>query len=133
MSDNPKKSRWQKFEEMGEREVRARVAAQSWGEDKIAAAKQWLDEKALSGASADRAATLAETRAANELARSANDLAEAANASALEAKTIARDASASAKQSADAARTSKIIATLALIVAAIAIANSITGIFIHHW
>ena len=132
MSDTQRKTRWQKFDEMGEQEVRKRIAAQSWGEDKVAAAKQWLDQKALSGASTDSDATLAETRAANELARSANDLAEVAITSASKANAIARDASASAKQSADASRTSNMIATLALIVAAIAIAISLTGIFIHH-
>ena len=132
MSDEPRKTRWQKFDEMGEREVRARVAAQSWGEEKIAAAKQWLDQKASSDASTDSDATLAETRAANELARSANDLAEVAITSASKANAIARDASAVAKRSEDAARTNNVIAMLALVAAAIAIAISIIGIFIHH-
>jgi hypothetical protein len=127
MTDNDplawQSARWAEFEQLGEAEVRKHIVSIAWGEGKIALAKQWLDHKSSSDSAADRAATLAEARAANELARAANSLAEAAN-------VTADAAAASAARSAEAAKTNNIIATIALIAAVIAIAVSVIGIFL---
>jgi len=122
-------TRWQEFEDLGEIEVRKRLAARLWSEEKEALARQWIEfrEARDSSTSAD---SLALAREANDLARSANDLARSANISASEANAIARRAASSASLSADAARTNNIIATLALIAAVIAIALSIIGLFL---
>jgi hypothetical protein len=106
-------ARWHEFETLGQEEVRKRLAASIWSEEKSALARQWLEFHT------------------SALPREANDLARSANAAALEANSIARDAAASARHSAEAARTNNIIATLALIGAVIAIAVSIIGLFLH--
>jgi hypothetical protein len=111
--DGPTEIRWKEFEDLGEDEVRKRLAASIWGEDKARLARQWLEFRETA------------------LAREANDLARSANTAALEANSIARDAAASARQSVEAARTNNIIATLALCGAGIAIAISIIGLFLH--
>jgi hypothetical protein len=122
--DDLQSTRWQEFEKLGEIEVRERLAAHIWSEEKDALARQWLEYCESFNSSEDRLRTLAVAKDANDLARSANE-------AALEANSIARTASDSAKRSADAARTSNMIATLALIAAAIAIALSIIGMFLH--
>ena len=60
------------FEGLGEEEVRKRLSASIWGEDKARLARQWLEDRETS------------------LARDANDLARRANDAAKEANDIAR-------------------------------------------
>lgn len=115
---DPQSTRWQEFEELGEVEVRKRLAAHIWGEEKEALAHQWLEFRESSNSSEVRRQTLA-------VAREANDLARAANNSALEANAIARDSASSAKRSAKAARNSNIIAMAALIAAIIRVCTQI--------
>jgi hypothetical protein len=114
-------ARWAEFESLGVEEIRKRLGAQQYGEEKIRLAREWLAHQESLRTSTDNAASLAEARAAN-------DLAKAANLSASEANVIARAASDSAKRSAAAARTNNIIATAALIAAVIAIVVSIIGL-----
>lgn len=121
---DPQNAHWEEFEKLGEPEVRKRLAAHIWSEEKDALARQWIEWRESSNSSEDRRRILAVAREANDLARSANN-------SALDANAIARRAANSASESAEAARTNNIIATLALIAAAIAIAVSIIGIFLH--
>jgi hypothetical protein len=116
--------RWQEFETLGEVEVRKRLAAHIWSEEKEALARQWIEWRESSNLSEDRRQILAVAKEANDLARSAND-------SALDANAVARRAADSASESAAAARTNNIIATLALIAAVIAMALSIIGMFLH--
>jgi hypothetical protein len=56
------------FEDLGEEQVRARLAQHIWGEDKERLARQWLELRETSLA-----------REANDLARRANDVAREAN------------------------------------------------------
>ena len=56
------------FEDLGEEQVRARVAQHVWGEEKERLARQWLELRSTSLA-----------REANDLARRANDVAKEAN------------------------------------------------------
>lgn len=121
--NEPHDTRWKEFEALGEIEVRKRLAARVWGEEKEALAVQWLAHLESSGSSDARRRTLAVATEANDLARSANE-------AALEANSIARASSISANRSAEAARNSNIIATLALIAAIIAIALSIIGLIL---
>jgi hypothetical protein len=104
--------RWNEFEELGEIEVRKRLAAHIWSEEKEALARQWIEFRESHESSESRANSLA-------LAREANDLARSANVAASEANSIARASSLAAKRSADAAYTSNIIAAAALIIAII--------------
>ena len=122
---DPNDARWQEFESLGEIEVRKRLAAHMWSEEKEALARQWIEYRESFDSSASRANSLA-------LAREANDLARKANSSASEANVIARESASSAKLSAKAARSSNIIATAALIAATISIALSIIGLFLKH-
>jgi len=130
--DEATESRWREFENLGESEVRKRLAGRLWSEEKNALARQWLDLCESSRSSEDRRQTLIVAKEANDLARSANELALEANSLARSANTTALDSSTAANRSADAARTSNIIATLALAAAVIAIAVSTIGIFVHH-
>jgi hypothetical protein len=72
MADDVQDVRWKEFEELGEEEVRKRLGAHIWGEDKERLARQWLELRETS------------------LARQANDLAMKANDAAKEANDIAR-------------------------------------------
>ena len=99
---------------MGEQEVRKRLAAHIWSEEKEALARQWIEFRESQESSGSNANSLA-------LAREANTLARAANISASEANVIARDSASFAKKSARAASISNIIAIAALIAATIAI------------
>jgi hypothetical protein len=38
-------ARWKEFESLGEVEVRKRLAAQTWSEDKVALAHHWLEHR----------------------------------------------------------------------------------------
>jgi hypothetical protein len=89
--------RWKEFEELGEEEVRKRLAGHIWGEDKERLARQWLEAREAAKAAENRRKTLALAKEANDLARSANDV----------------------------ARRNNIVATLALVVAMIALGVSI--------
>jgi hypothetical protein len=68
MAEDVQDVRWKEFEELGEEEVRKRLGAHIWGEDKERLARQWLDLRSTSLA-----------REANDLARRANDVAREAN------------------------------------------------------
>jgi hypothetical protein len=118
MVEGPNDDRWKEFDALGEMEVRKRVVAQVWGEEKQKLAEHWLNYQESQDSSASRRETL---RLANE----ANDLARSANESALDANSIARASSDSAKRSAAAARTSNKIAAAALIAAIIAVVISV--------
>jgi hypothetical protein len=72
MTDDVQDVRWKEFEELGEEDVRKRLSAHIWGEDKERLARQWLELRETS------------------LAREANDLAKKANDAAKEANDIAR-------------------------------------------
>jgi hypothetical protein len=72
MTDDVQDVRWKEFEELGEDDVRKRLSAHIWGEDKERLARQWLELRETS------------------LAREANDLAKKANDAAKEANDIAR-------------------------------------------
>ena len=43
MADDVQDVRWKEFEELGEEEVRKRLGAHIWGEDKERLARQWLE------------------------------------------------------------------------------------------
>jgi uncharacterized tellurite resistance protein B-like protein len=105
MADDVHDVRWKEFEGLGEEDVRKRLAAHIWSEEKERLARQWLELRGTS------------------LAREANDLAKRANDAAKEANDLARSAN-------DLSRSNNIIATLALIGAVIAIAVSILGLFL---
>jgi hypothetical protein len=102
MAEDVQNVRWKEFEDLGEVEVRKRLARHIWDEDKERLARQWLESKEWSRSSEDSRATVAIAKEANDLARSANDI----------------------------ARSNNIIATVALIFAVIAIAISIIGLFL---
>jgi hypothetical protein len=68
MTDDVQDVRWKEFEELGEEEVRKRLAQHIWGEEKEQLARQWLELRSTSLA-----------RVANDLARRANDTANEAN------------------------------------------------------
>lgn len=72
MTDDVQDVRWKEFEELGEEDVRKRLARHIWLEDKERLARQWLELRETS------------------LAREANDLARRANDAAKEANDIAR-------------------------------------------
>src|SRR5262245_56855855 len=78
MADDVHETRWKEFEDLGEEEVRKRLAQHIWGEDKERLARQWLDHRSTSLA-----------REANDLARTANDIAEKANSLARKGNIIA--------------------------------------------
>jgi hypothetical protein len=144
-------ARWREFDNLGIEEVRKQLAAQIYGEDKAAQAREWVAhqesertfavtrkaleaseqavEEARNANSLSREA-VSEARNANELASKSNEFASKANDLARMANDTASDAAASARRTADAARNNNMIATLALIAAAIAITISIVGIFI---
>jgi len=94
--------RWNEFETLEEEEVRERLAAHIWSEDKETLARQWLEFRESSKALESRSEAVALAREANDLAKKAIDLAIYNN----------------------------IIATIALIVAGIAFAVSILGVFL---
>jgi len=91
---------WNEFETLEEIEVRERLAAHIWSEDKETLARQWLEFRESFKASESR-------REAVALALEANDL---------------------AKKAIDQVLSNYIIATIALIVAGIAFAISILGV-----
>lgn len=68
MADDLQDVRLKEFEDLGEEEVRKRLAAHIWSEDKERLARQWLEFRGTALA-----------REANDLARRANELAEKAN------------------------------------------------------
>jgi hypothetical protein len=68
MADDVQDVRLKEFEDIGEEEVRKRLAAHIWSEDKERLARQWLELRSTSLA-----------REANDLARRANDVAKEAN------------------------------------------------------
>jgi hypothetical protein len=94
--------RWQEFDSLGQVEVRKRVTAKIWTEEKAKLAHQWLAYQESQESSASRQKTLDVTKEAADLAKSAME----------------------------AARTSTMIATLALIAAAIAVVLSVIGLFL---
>jgi DNA-binding transcriptional LysR family regulator len=102
MVDDVKDSRWKEFEELGEDQVRIRLAQHIWAEGTERLARQWLDRR--------------EASLAREATREANDLARRANDTANEANVIARN--------------NNMIAGFALVAAGIAIAISILGLFL---
>lgn len=119
----PHEALWHEFDALGEEEVRKRLGAHMFSEDKERLARQWIEYRESLDSSEARRRTLALATEANDLARSANEAASKFN-------SIALAAAASASLSAEAARTNNIIATLALIAAVIAIALSIIGLFL---
>ncbi len=102
MAEDVQDVRWKEFDGLGEEEVRKRLAAHIWGEDKERLARQWLESREWSRSSEDSRATLALAKEANDLARSANDI----------------------------ARSNNTIAMIAIIAAVIAIAVSVFGLFL---
>jgi hypothetical protein len=68
MAEDVQDVRWKEFEGLGEEDVRKRLGAHFWSEDKERLARQWLEH---------RETYLA--REANDLAKRANDVAEKAN------------------------------------------------------
>jgi DNA-binding transcriptional LysR family regulator len=72
MADDEQDVRWKEFEELGEDQVRIRLAHHTWAEGTERLAREWLELRETS------------------LAREANDLARRANAAAKEANDIAR-------------------------------------------
>jgi hypothetical protein len=92
--NDPHETRWKEFETLGEEEVRKRLGAHMFGEDKERLARQWIEYRDSLDSSAARLRTLA-------LATEANDLARSANAAASESNVIARSAADSASRSAD--------------------------------
>jgi hypothetical protein len=113
-SMNNRDARWREFEGLGEEEVRKRVGAKMFGEEKSELAQQWLGYRASEDFAEQGSKTLALAEEAIKLARSAND--------------IARKAADSASRSAAAAERNSRIARGALIGALIAIAISIIGL-----
>ena len=101
MADLP--DTWRKeFADLGEEEVRKRVAAHIWLEDKEKLAHQWLQSAELAKAAENRHETLALAKEANDLAREANLI----------------------------ARRNNFIAALALFGAGVAITVSVIGLFL---
>ena len=90
------------FVDLGDEEVRKRLAMHIWLEDKERLARQWLQSGEAERAAENRRETLALAKEANDLAKEANYIARRNNS----------------------------IAALALIGAAIAIIVSILGIFL---
>ena len=90
------------FADLGDEEVRKRLAMHIWLEDKERLARQWLQSGEAAKAAENRRETLALAKEANDLAKEANYIARRNNS----------------------------IAALALIGAAIAIIVSILGIFL---
>jgi hypothetical protein len=70
--------RWKEFEDLGEDQVRVRLAEHNWSEGTERLARQWLERRETSLA-----------REANEIARKANDVAEKANELSLTSNMIA--------------------------------------------
>jgi hypothetical protein len=68
MDDDVNDVRWREFEDLGEEDVRKRLAAHIWSEEKEKLARQWLEHRGTSLA-----------REANDLAREANNAARQAN------------------------------------------------------
>jgi X-X-X-Leu-X-X-Gly heptad repeat protein len=107
------RARWREFDSLGVEEVRKQLAAQIYGEDKAAQAREWLAhqeseralavshkaldaseqavEEARSANSLSREA-VSEARKANELASKSNELASKANDLARAANDTASDA-----------------------------------------
>jgi ferric-dicitrate binding protein FerR (iron transport regulator) len=127
MSDE-RDAQWAAFDAVGIEEMRKRLGAHQYGEQRERLAREWLAHQESLRVSAESAASLVEARSANELARAANELAERANASALEANSVAEISAASAARSVAVARTNNILATAALIAAIIAIVVSVIGL-----
>jgi hypothetical protein len=107
MSDDVNDVRWKEFEDLGEEDVRKRLAQHIWSEEKERLAREWL--------------AFRETR----LDREANELARKANVAAKEANDLARSAN-------EIANRNNVIATLALIGAVIAIGVSFISLFVRH-
>jgi len=121
--NEPHEARWEEFEAFGEEEVRKRLGAHMFSEDKERLARQWIEYRGSLDSSEARRRTLA-------LASEANDLARKANTVASESNVIALSAAASASRSAEAARNNNKIATVALIAAIISIVLSIIVLFL---
>lgn len=73
--DDVRDVRWKEFDGLGEEEVRKRVAASIWGEEKTALAHQWLEHRQWNTSSADAREGLALAKDANDLARRGNTIA----------------------------------------------------------
>lgn len=113
-------AQWAEFDALGTVEIRKRLGASQYGEQKVKLAREWLAHQESLQSSAENAASLAEARSANELALAANTLA-------LQANSVAEISAASAARSVAKAHTSNIIAAIAALAAVIAIAVSIIG------
>jgi len=66
------------FDDLGEEEVRRRLAGHVWSASKERLARQWLELREWSTSSADAKQTLAMAKEANDLARSGNTIATVA-------------------------------------------------------
>jgi hypothetical protein len=117
-------ARWTEFDALGTVEIRKRLGAQQYGEEKVRLAREWLAHQESLRSSDENAASLAEARSANELAREANTLA-------LQANSVAEISAASAARSVAKAHISNIIAAIAAALAAAAITVSIIGWYRH--
>jgi hypothetical protein len=102
MADNLPDVWWKEFGELGEEEVRKRLGAHIWLEDKEKLARQWLQSGEAAKAAENRRDALALAKEANDIARAANDV----------------------------ERMNNFIAALVLVGAGIAIAVSIIGLFL---
>jgi hypothetical protein len=114
-------AQWAEFDSLGEVEIRKRLGAQQYGEQRMKLAREWLAHHASLRSSDENAASLAEARAANELAKEANTLA-------LQANSVAEISAASAALSVAKAKTSNIIAIVAAAAAIAAVVISMINI-----
>jgi ferric-dicitrate binding protein FerR (iron transport regulator) len=128
---------WADFDSLGAEQVRQNIGSHVYGEARKTLAREWLAFHESRRVSEESALSLAEARAANDLARSANSLAERSADSAREANNLAREANSTAEISAiSAARsvarasTSNNIATAAMITAIVAALAAIGSLYI---
>jgi hypothetical protein len=92
-------ARWREFDDLGVEEVRKRLAANIFGEEKASQARQWLDHQASERSFAASRKALAASEQAVEEARRANALSSKANELAREAVDEARAANSTARES----------------------------------
>lgn len=111
-------TRWQRFEQDGERKVRQNLASHVYGEDNGNMARAWLDHKVRERAEEAERRAQASSEEQLDIARSAKDAAWAAAEAAKEAATSARDAA----REASAANTRT---TIMLIITAISVIATI--------
>ena len=79
MADNLPDVWWKEFGELGEEEVRKRLGAHIWLEDKERLARQWLESGELAKDAENRRETLTLAKEANYLAKEANLIARRNN------------------------------------------------------